>query len=188
MSHFLHCETILSAEKAGISKTALTMSKELPLWRICNLLLFMWLYKRVTSLFLDSLNMIVYAFIITITIRIGTKTGYVVTVILIKDSRNNITCVLALSCKHIMYNSVHPWVTHYKGQSSWRTTGRRIFQSPWRQSSGPPRHLSPDSLRRIPDKPSRKTQTASSSGKYQEVRSNNHQTGINIKHAERCLV
>lgn len=67
---------------------------------------------------------------------------------------------------------IHQWGgvgggTHCKDQSFWRKTGRRIIQTPLRQRSGRPRRPCPGCPRRSPDKPSQRTQTASSSAREQ---------------------
>lgn len=67
-----------------------------------------------------------------------------------------------------MYNRVGWRNTDCRGQSSWRTTERRTFQSPGRQSSERPKRLCPGCLRRSPDRLSRRTQTASFSGKSKQ--------------------
>lgn len=94
--------------------------------------------------------------------------------------------VYLYACTLLLARKAYPWVTHCKGQSSWRTTARRTFQSPWRRNNERPRHLSPGCQKRIPDKLSRRTQTASSSGKYEVARSSNLRTVTNIKQLIWC--
>lgn len=109
------------------------------------------------------------------TFRVYFVIGYSATLLMIKEIRLILSiaapvfaplklCSVIFWCFFFIDKMViKSCVTHCKGQSFWKRTGRRTSQSPWRRSSARPRRPSPGCPRRSPDKPSRRRQTASSS-------------------------